>query len=331
MWNKKEGKIKHNFKYVIEIVVLVIFFGVYIFFNNLPANQQTSTFENGGTVTGNLNTAPFLRTNIAAISNGIVDVKGGINEVSASLEGIVSEVLVSEGDNVIKGQLLARQDNQSEVIAISEAEAELKIALATLEATKLRLASAKRDLVRLEPLYEIGAVTSQEYDRTNDTVQQQIVQEKSQELNIAKAEVALEQARHKFTQREIRSLVDGQVVTVNAQVGYGTSTTNISSLFTIIPDMPLIIRAKVDIASLKDIHINQSAKVFVGYDRTTSFDAKIIQISSYLLLPDDQQRPQLNASSQMIDIVLELDGKDLLIGQQVNVEILKTSNGEASL
>lgn len=268
----------------------------------------------------------FLRKDVVAIGTGVVDVKGGLNEVSSSLEGLISEVLAVEGDKVKAGQVLARQDNRSERIAIEQAEAELKIAHATLEATRLSRASRKRDLERLRPLYEIGAVTSQEFDRTRDQLQQMEVQEKQQELGIAKAEVALEQARFKFDQREIRSLVDGRVVAVKAQVGFATSSMTVASLFTIIPDEPLIIQAKIDIASLADISIGQAANVFVGFDRQKKYKAHVIRIASYLELPkDDAQEQNQNNTPQVIDVVLELSGSELLIGQRVNIELLENT------
>ena len=47
----------------------------------------------------------------AAIANGKVDVEGGIIQIAARRGGVVREVLVQEGDRVVAGQILARQED----------------------------------------------------------------------------------------------------------------------------------------------------------------------------------------------------------------------------
>ena len=47
--------------------------------------------------------SPYL-----AVANGKADVEGGMIQVAARRSGIVREVLVQEGDQVTKGQILAR-------------------------------------------------------------------------------------------------------------------------------------------------------------------------------------------------------------------------------
>ncbi|MFD1191842.1 biotin/lipoyl-binding protein, partial [Phenylobacterium conjunctum] len=56
-----------------------------------------------------------------AIANGKADVEGGMIQVAARRAGIVREVLVSEGDRVVKGQILARQEDDEPRLAAAEA------------------------------------------------------------------------------------------------------------------------------------------------------------------------------------------------------------------
>src|SRR3954462_11830509 len=46
-----------------------------------------------------------------AIANGKADVEGGIIQVAARSAGVIRDVLVQEGDDVTKGQVLAQLDD----------------------------------------------------------------------------------------------------------------------------------------------------------------------------------------------------------------------------
>ena len=56
--------------------------------------------------------SPFV-----AVANGKADVEGGMIQVAARRAGIVREVYVQEGDKVVKGQILARQEDDEPKLA----------------------------------------------------------------------------------------------------------------------------------------------------------------------------------------------------------------------
>ena len=56
----------------------------------------------------------------AAIANGKADVEGGIIQVAARRGGVVRDVLVQEGDRVVAGQILARQEDDEPRLAAAE-------------------------------------------------------------------------------------------------------------------------------------------------------------------------------------------------------------------
>jgi ABC-type lipoprotein export system ATPase subunit len=60
----------------------------------------------------------------AAIANGKVDIEGGIIQVAARRGGIIREVLVQEGDRVVAGQILARQEDDEARLALQSARAD---------------------------------------------------------------------------------------------------------------------------------------------------------------------------------------------------------------
>ena len=62
--------------------------------------------------------SPFV-----AVANGKADVEGGMIQVAARRAGIVREVYVQEGDQVVKGQILARQEDDEPKLAAARAAA----------------------------------------------------------------------------------------------------------------------------------------------------------------------------------------------------------------
>jgi multidrug efflux pump subunit AcrA (membrane-fusion protein) len=64
-------------------------------------------------------------TPYGAVADGKADVEGGVIQVAARRQGIIREVLVQEGDVVVKGQVLARQEDDDARLAAGTAEANL--------------------------------------------------------------------------------------------------------------------------------------------------------------------------------------------------------------
>ena len=83
-------------------------------------------------------TSPF-----AAAANGKVDVEGGMIQVAARRAGIIRDVLVNEGDDVVRGQILARQEEEEPRLAASRASAALSEARAQMTGLFVGVASKK--------------------------------------------------------------------------------------------------------------------------------------------------------------------------------------------
>ncbi|MDO5527932.1 MAG: biotin/lipoyl-binding protein, partial [Paracoccus sp. (in: a-proteobacteria)] len=68
-----------------------------------------------------------------AVARGTVDVAGGLMRLAAQREGLIVEVLASEGDHVSEGQILARIDDKSAALQLEMARAEADQAATQVE------------------------------------------------------------------------------------------------------------------------------------------------------------------------------------------------------
>jgi HlyD family secretion protein len=82
----------------------------------------------GGAKAGEAKAA--VSTPYAAVAAGKVDIEGGLVDIAARQPGVVREVLVQEGAEVVKDQVLARLDDQEARLARNRAQADLAAAQA---------------------------------------------------------------------------------------------------------------------------------------------------------------------------------------------------------
>ena len=109
--------------------------------------------------------------------------------VSPKINGRVYRILVDLGDVVQGGQILAQLDDHEHTQSVLEAEADLKVARATLLEAERALEITNREFERTRKLLETRAVSESEFDiaQTNRLAREA-------ELQVAKARVAKAQA-----------------------------------------------------------------------------------------------------------------------------------------
>ena len=91
-----------------------------------------------------------------AIANGKADVEGGVIQVAARTSGVVREVDAQEGDEVRKGPVLARLEDDQPRLQAQEADAELHQAQAQVALLQVQIATAKREYGRVQSLIDKG-------------------------------------------------------------------------------------------------------------------------------------------------------------------------------
>jgi len=112
---------------------------------------------------------------------------------------------VEEGDEVSKGEILARLEDADIRASLARAEADREIARADLK-------DAKRNLERQSTLFERALISQAELDAAQARFERVSATIASAEAAVSEAEVALENTR-------IRAPFDGTVLTKNADIG----------------------------------------------------------------------------------------------------------------
>jgi HlyD family secretion protein len=274
-------------------------------------------------------TAEMKPSPFAAIANGKADVEGGIIQVAARRAGIVEEVLAQEGQDVVRGQVLARLQDDEPRLASERAAAEVRQARAALALLDVQLSAARRELRRLETLAPSNFVAAQRLDQARDNVREAEAKIMAQQAVVATAQARFNEARYNQELSVIRAPADGRIVRRYANPGAGASTLNVSNMFDLEPRAGRIVRAEIAEGALPFVAIGQSVQMSPEADPTKTFSGKVLRRAAVFgarkLQSDD---PSERTDDRVVEVVVDSTGAPFLIGQRVLVKFMRQQQAE---
>lgn len=265
----------------------------------------------------------------SAIAAGKVDIEGGLVDVAARAAGIVRDVLVQEGDKVVAGQILARQEDDDSRLSRNRVAAQLQQAEAQLPILEVQLDAAIREEARLKRLTESDAASIQAYEQAQDRTRQLQAQVEAQRSSIALVRAQLAEANYQVELHIIRAPADGTIVRRYANPGSGASTFSVTSMFQLQPDAMRIVRAEVEERSITQVKVGQKVEIVPESDQASTYAGEVIRIAGVMgarkLRSDD---PSERADERVVEVVVNAEAAPVLVGQRVLVKFLK--DGETS-
>jgi HlyD family secretion protein len=264
--------------------------------------------------------SPFV-----AVANGKADVEGGVIQVAARTSGVIKEVLVQEGDDVVKGQVLARLEDEQPRLQADSAAADMRQAQAQIPVLEVQLSTAKRELTRLQSLVATNFVAGQKIDQAQDAVRQAQASIEAQQAAIGASKAKYNQARYNQELTIIRAPADGRIVRRYANPGAGASTLNVSNMFDLEPKADRIVRAEISESALPFVLIGQTVQLSAEADPTRIIPGRVLRRAAVFgarkLQSDD---PTERTDDRVVEVVVATDGAPFLIGQRVLVKFMRT-------
>lgn len=260
-------------------------------------------------------------TPYAAIAKGRIDVEGGIIQLAASRDGIITEVFVEEGDLVKKGQVLAAQDDRHARLNLELQRAEVAHARTALPVLQVRLAAAEREQVRLSRAIQDQATSQQEVDRAEDSLRQLRAEIGQAEEHLKVAQARQRVAEYEVDRRVIRAPLDGRIVRRLARPGDGVSTLNVTPLFWFVPDTTRIVRAELEERFIEAVRPGMVAEVVPEADEKHTYTGRVLRVG--LVFGPKRPRtddPQERVDERVVECVVSLDHQHLVLGQRVLVK-----------
>jgi HlyD family secretion protein len=266
-----------------------------------------------------------------AIANGKADVEGGIIQVAARSAGVIRDVLVQEGDDVVKGQVLARLDDDAARVSAQRAAAEVSQAKAQIAVLQVQLATANREYQRLQGLVATNFVAGQKLDQARDAIRAAEAALQAQRATIATYQARLGEARYQEELSIIRAPADGRIIRRYANPGAGASTLNVSNMFDLEPKTDRIVRAEISEGALPFVAIGQTVQLAPESDPTKTYTGKVIRRAAVFgarkLQSDD---PSERTDERVVEVVVGTQNAPFLIGQRVLVKFMRTQQQAAA-
>lgn len=260
----------------------------------------------------------------AAIAAGKVDVEGGLVDIAARQAGIVMQVMVQEGDEVRKDQILAQLDDRESRLARGRAAANLQQSEAQVAAYRTALDAAQRDETRTEQLAAQNFVSPQRVENARDAVHTAQSNLDVQVANVAAARAALAEANYVVDQSIVRAPDNGRIVRRYANPGMGASTLNVTPMFQLQPRTARIVRAEVEERSLTSVHPGMRVEILPEADQSHSYPGTVLRIAEVFgarrLQSDD---PSQQTDERVVEVVVDAQQAPVMVGQRVLVKFLR--------
>ena len=282
-------------------------------------NQAKAEKAEAAKAAANVKPSPY-----AAIANGKADVEGGIIQVAARRAGVVRDVLVQEGEDVVRGQVLARLEDDEPRLTAERAGAEVRQAQAQIALLQVERSTAQREMRRLQDLAAANFVAAQRLDQARDVIAAAEARIAAQRATVATAQARLNEARYDQELSIIRAPADGRIVRRYANPGAGASTLNVSNMFDLEPRTERIVRAEITETALPQVAIGQSVQIAPESDPSKAYSGRVIRRAAVFgarkLQSDD---PSERTDDRVVEVVVAAPNAPLLIGQRVLVKFMR--------
>ncbi len=190
-------------------------------------------------------------------------------EVASKGTGRLVKLDYEEGDTIRAGAVIAVLDNQ-------DIQANLLVARAQLERTKVDTLNAGRAYRRYQSLAETGAVTTAELETAESNYKTALASAAGAAAAVTTAEVNLENTY-------IRAPFAGTILTKNAEVGeivapFASSASSKGSVVTLADMTSLEVEADVSEANINRVQVGQPAEIVLDAYPTVRYAAQVKKI-----------------------------------------------------
>jgi len=262
-----------------------------------------------------------LPLTIGSITESIT-ASGTINPLSTvsigtQASGRIAEIYVDYNSEVKKGQLMALIDQANAKANVAQREAALEIAKAQVAVEENNIKYYNKALNRISKLNASKYSTEKELEaaeRDYDNAVAQLALEKAQ---VKQAEASLNSAKTELSYTEIKSPVDGIVISKAVEVGQTVAASfSTPELFSVAEDLTKMqIEASVVEADIAKVKEGQTAKFTVDSYPDEFFFGKVTQVRNEAVSTS-------NVVSYTVVIVIDNSNLKLKPGMTANVEII---------
>ncbi len=268
--------------------------------------------------------AAGYQTQLLQIGNisQVITASGTINPLSTvsigtQASGRIAEIYVDYNSEVKEGQLLALIDQDNAKANVAQREAALEIAKAQVAVEENNIKYYKKALDRISKLNASKYSTEKDLEAAERDYDNALAQLTLEQAQVKQAEAALNSAKTELSYTEIKSPVNGIVISKAVEVGQTVAASfSTPELFSVAEDLTKMqIEASVVEADIAKVQNGQPARFTVDSYNDEYFYGTVVQV-----------RNEAVTTSNVVTytVVIEIDNSDLKLkpGMTANVEII---------
>lgn len=236
-------------------------------------------------------------------------------DISSDVSAKVASLLVDEGHDVVRGQVLLRLEPEQYQASLSRSEAALAQARAQQSQQQANLIRTQRDYDRLLQLRQRDSVlvSRQQIDDASTDVDVAQALLESAGHGVSQAQAAVDETQDQLSKTIFTAPMDGKVTRLNVEEGetviIGTMN-NAGSLVLTISDLSVIeVVVQVDETDVSLISLNDSAAIHIDAFPNREFVGRVTEIGNSAINPPSQQAAGQQAAIDF-EVVLTLDESD---------------------
>lgn len=242
---------KNYFKIILAVLILLVFFGTFVFLWLKSQPQPLEYYE------FTVRATDIRKTTIIT---GRIEPRNEVN-VKPQISGIITDIYKEAGEKVAAGEVIAK-------VKVIPDESQLSSAQARIRLAAINAHQAQVDYEREKTLYDKGLVSGDEYDQKRKAWQQanEEVRAAQDNLEVVRDGVSKENASNSSTL--IRSTISGLILDVPVKVGNTvilSNTFNDGTTIATVANMgDLIFRGNVDETEVGRLVAGMPMKITIG-------------------------------------------------------------------
>lgn len=253
-----------------------------------------------------------------------------IAQVTPSVGGTISEVLVTDTQAVRKGDVLVRIDPTDARLALAQAAADSQRSVAQRAAAESEVARATINLKRRQALVDSGSVSGDELTQAQNAMNTAKANLDATKAAIAQTQARVEQAQVDLERVMVKAPVDGIVAKRQVQLGQRVQAG--FPLLAVVPVHEMHVQANFKEVQLEKVRIGQTVKLHADiYGKSVTYHGVVDGFSggsgsAFSAIPAQ------NATGNWIKVVqrlpvrikldpVELQAKPLKVGLSMSAEI----------
>jgi HlyD family secretion protein len=245
-------------------------------------------------------------------------------QVGTYVSGPIQEIYVDFNSPVTSGQPVAKIDPAPFDVKVRQAEANLANARASVEKARADLTLKKLTFERNQNLRTRDLISQDELDTSQSNLSQAVAQLAVEEAGVKQAAAGLDDSRISLGYTEIRSPVDGVVISRNVDVGQTVAASfQTPTLFLIAQDLTKMqVNANVSESDIGGLREGQTASFGVDAYPGRAFEGRVAQV---------RNAPITVLNVVTYDVVIAVDNRDLALkpGMTATVTITTARRDDA--